>query len=110
MSQTPEHKNEGTALVLAIVLGLAGFPGIGLVYIGKLKIGLILLFADLALFIIFIGIVIASFASFNPFAGIGAGIMLYIVYVIAWFWGIFYTRSQAKYYNQYVDEHGKAPW
>ena len=88
------YKNEGTALVLSIVLGLLGLCGIGQIYAGKVGRG--------------IGIMIGSWVL------IAVGIMTMgiglIAYLAIFIWQIFDTKNLCKEYNEFVSLNGRPPW
>jgi len=94
-----EWKSEGTALILAIVLGFFGIAGIGQVYAGKLGKGLIILIVGIILYVV--GIVTLF---------IVVGFVLLIIYIPLWIWSILDSRTLVREYNDYLEEHGKRPW
>ena len=93
------YKNTGTALILAIVLGLLGLGGIGHIYIGQTNRGIKILVAGILLWII--GIVTI---------GIGVGVALLIAYVVLLIWQMFDANKLVNQYNQYLRQNGRPPW
>jgi len=88
------YKTESTTLILAIVLGIIGLPGIGHMYVGKVGKGVGILIGGMVL----LGIGIVT---------MGIGI---IVYLILFIWQIFNSRNLCRQYNQYLSQNGRPPW
>jgi TM2 domain-containing membrane protein YozV len=99
MQRPPEWKSEGTTLVLSIVLGLFGLPGIGHIYVGQVGKGIGILIGSLILFVL--GWVTIAF---------GVGAIFLIIYIIIFFWQIFNSRTVCREYNDYLERTGKKPW
>ena len=89
-----QYKNEGTGLILSIVLGLLAINGIGQIYAGKVGRG--------------IGIMIGSWVL------IAVGIMTMgiglIAYLAIFIWQIFDTKKLCKEYNEFFSLNGRPPW
>lgn len=88
------HKDEGTTLILSIILGLIGLPGIGHMYVGKVGKGVGILIGSWLLIIVGI-------------ATMGIGL---IVYFVLFIWQIFDSRNLCRQYNQYLSQYGQPPW
>ena len=88
------YKNQGTALVLAAVLGFFGICGIGHFYLGKVGRGVIILIAGIILAII-------ALASF------WWGLIIYIPFFV---WTIYDTNQLCKQYNHFLATNKRAPW
>ena len=88
------YKNEGTGLILSIVLGLLGLNGIGQIYAGKVGRG--------------IGIMIGSWVL------IVVGVLTFgiglIAYLAIFIWQIFDTKKLCREFNEYVSQNGRPPW
>jgi TM2 domain-containing membrane protein YozV/RNA polymerase subunit RPABC4/transcription elongation factor Spt4 len=88
------YKNEGTGLILSIVLGLFCLNGIGQIYAGKVGRG--------------IGIMIGSWVL------IVVGILTFgiglIAYLAIFIWQIFDTKKLCREFNEYVSQNGRPPW
>ena len=88
------YKNEGTGLILSIVLGLFCLNGIGQIYAGKVGRG--------------IGIMIGSWVL------IVVGVLTFgiglIAYLAIFIWQIFDTKKLCREYNEFVSQNGRAPW
>jgi len=95
----PEWKSEGVTVVLSLVLGLFGLPGIGHIYVGLVGKGIAILIGSLILVVI--GAATVYF---------GVGIILLIIYFFIFIWQIFDSRSKCIEFNDYLEEHGKRPW
>jgi len=88
------YKTESTALILSIVLGFLGLCGIGQVYVGQVKRGVIM---------IIVGIILVIVGLLT----MGIGLIAYLAYFI---WGIFDTQKVCKQYNAFVSQNGRPPW
>ena len=100
---TPPHqglyKNEGTAILLAAILGFFGLSGIGHLYIGKIGRGIGFL---IVLWILYgIGIATAMLLIGIPFLILGL-----VIYI----WHIFNVRNLCREYNDYLSRNGRPPW
>ena len=88
------YKNEGTGLILSIVLGLFCLNGIGQIYAGKVGRG--------------IGIMIGSWVL------IVVGVLTFgiglIAYLAIFIWQIFDTKKLCREFNEYVSQNGRPPW
>ena len=88
------YKNEGTGLVLSIVLVIFTICGIGQIYAGKVGRG--------------IGIMIGSWVL------IVVGVLTFgiglIAYLAIFIWQIFDTKKLCREYNEFVSQNGRAPW
>lgn len=116
-----ETKNTGLAAVLALVFGVFGLWGVGHIYVGKIGRGLAILVLGIILqwvlgFFIFFGIIFGGIYGGRPFGlslllGGFAGLIIWALVTIALFiWQIYDAYKLAKYYNDHVRQHGKAPW
>ena len=87
-------KNEGTGLVLSIVLGIFTICGIGQIYAGKVGRG--------------IGIMIGSWVLIVVgVLTLGIGLIAYLAIFI---WQIFDTKKLCREFNEYVSQNGRPPW
>lgn len=117
------YKSEGITLVLSIVLGLMGLMGIGHIYVGKVKRGIIILIGGLFIWVIvFIPIGFLSVLEdpqnlsdeevmaqvMGPM--IGALIIGGIAGFVLFIWQILNARSLCKDYNLYCEKKGEPPW
>ena len=88
------YKNEGTGLILSIVLGLFCLNGIGQIYAGKVGKG--------------IGIMIGSWVL------IVVGVLTFgiglIAYLAIFIWQIFDTKKLCREYNEFFSLNGRPPW
>jgi len=104
------YKSTGLAAVLALILGLFGLWGIGHVYVGKLKRGIVLLVVGIILTVFGLISVLGTMIVGGLAGLVGGGIVLLIILLVGWIWQIFDAYKLAKQYNDYVYKHGKAPW
>jgi len=88
------YKNEGTGLILSIVLGLLGLNGIGQIYAGKVGRGIGIMIGSWVL------IVVAAFTF-----GIGL-----IAYLAIFIWQIVDTKNLCREFNEFVSKNGRPPW
>ena len=89
-----EWKSEGTTLILTIILGIFGLGGIGHIYLGNITKGIVILIVGIILLVV-------SIFTF------GIGLIILIPFAI---WVVFDSRSQCRYYNDYLEKNGKSPW
>lgn len=83
-------KNEGTSVILAIILGLFGFLGIGHIYIGKTWRGIGLLI---------LGWILLVIGAATLAVMIGAVFLL--AYLIIFIYQIVNARDESKAFNDY---------
>ena len=94
-------KNPGIAALLAALIGLLGFSGIGHIYIEKVGKGIAILLVVLILEIIWYMDFIFGDGFFV--------IILAIPITILWIWQIFDAHHLAKEYNSWVIKTGLPP-
>jgi len=93
------YKNEGTAILLAAILGFIGLCGVGHMYIGKIGRGIGFLIVVLILDSI-------GWATVWMLIGIPFLIIGLVIYV----WHIFDVRNLCREYNDYLSRNGRPPW
>ena len=94
LTQGALYKNEGTALILSIVLGLFCLNGIGQIYAGKVGRGIAIMIGSWVLIVV--GVLT-----------LGIGLIAYLAIFI---WQIFDTKKLCKEYNEFVSLNGRPPW
>ena len=94
MAAGAQYKNEGTALILSIILGLLTICGIGQIYAGKVGRGIGIMVGGWVI------IVVGAFTM-----GIGL-----IAYLAIFIWQIFDTKKLCREYNEYFSQNGRPPW
>ena len=94
MAAGAQYKNEGTGLILSIILGLFTICGIGQIYAGKVGKGI---------GILILGWVLIVAAAFT----MGIGLIAYLAIFI---WQIFDTKKLCREYNEYFSQNGRPPW
>ena len=121
-SKQLELKSEGTALVLAILLGLIGLWGIGQIYCSKIGKGIGLLILGLVFSgIIWVIVISYSFTlsnfldETNNVSESPSTILFLLAFVIFYlgffFYQIFDAKGLARDWNEYVESHnGTRPW
>jgi len=122
-SKQLELKSEGTALVLAILLGLIGLWGIGQIYCSRIGRGIVMLILGLVLVGFIWGFTIASYdMSFSNIledaenVGETGGLFLIflafgVVYLGFFFYQIYDAKDLAREWNEYVQSNnGERPW
>lgn len=106
-----QTKSPGTTLAIALIAGAFGFNGIGHLYIGKIKKGLGLMVAGWILIalpaLILPLVMISSEQPFLLFLFLPISI---VIFVALWTWQAYDAYKQTKYYNEYLDNNGRAPW
>jgi len=101
-------KNPGTAAVIALVVGVVLFWGVGHIYVGKVLKGIGIMVAGWVIE----GLLILSFFSIIA-VGIGGLALILLFAALAlggWIWQTFDAYSLAKQFNDYVRTHGVEPW
>ena len=88
------YKNEGTGLILSIVLGLFCLNGIGQIYAGKVGRGIAIMVGSWVLIVV--GVLT-----------MGIGLIAYLAIFI---WQIFDTKKLCREFNEYVSQNGRPPW
>ena len=114
------YKSEGITLVLSIVVGLMGIMGVGHIYLGRVRRGVIILIVGIIIWSgLFVPVLILGMLgeleedSADPTAMIGifGGFAVFIIgAIILFIWQILNSRKLCKEYNEYIDKHGKSPW
>ena len=94
MAAGAQYKNEGTGLILSILLGLLTICGIGQIYAGKVGKGIGILILGWVLIVV----------------GFATGGILLIAYLGIFIWQIFDTKKLCKEYNEFVSLNGRPPW
>ena len=94
MAAGAQYKNEGTGLILSILLGLLTICGIGQIYAGKVGKGIGILILGWVL-------IVVGILTF----GIGL-----IAYLAIFIWQIFDTKKLCREYNEYFSQNGRPPW
>jgi len=94
-----ERKNPGTTALIATIGGLFGFLGLGHIYLGEVRRGLLLMIIGWILEIG--GIALTKIFLFSTLIGvtiIGAviGIPMLLIYFVLWIWQIFDAYNKAK--------------
>ena len=119
--QTP-YKSPGTAMLISLIAGMFGLLGIGHIYVGKLRNGILLLIGGLVLMGLIFSCMLAyntaqiysqyGYSDNNNTAGalLFLGIMFSLTYFALFVWQIFDIRTQAKRFNEAVKTEGKEPW
>ncbi|HUV25008.1 MAG TPA: hypothetical protein VMW26_06240 [Methanomassiliicoccales archaeon] len=108
-----KEKDPGTVLLLALILGLIGFMGIGHLYIGKIARGVVLLifgliiapmFAAAMMYLMVSGMGYIDETVIIPF------IVLTIIWLIVLIWQTYDAHELAKRYNYVLRTTGLPPW
>ncbi len=117
-SVSVNYKSQRKTLVLSLVVGLLGLMGVGHIYLGRLRRGvIILIIAPLSWTMILISFTILGLAEPEEdimIATIGVlggieivlGIGLFVLFI----WQILNSRKLCKEYNEYLEQNGRAPW
>jgi len=114
------YKSEGITLVLSIVVGILGIMGVGHIYLGRVRRGIIIIIVGVIIWSgLFVPVIILGMAGeleensddptaligiFGGFAVVGIGALVLFI------WQILNARKLCKQYNEYFEEHGKPPW
>jgi TM2 domain-containing membrane protein YozV len=109
-----ESKSPGIAALLALLIGIGVF-GIGHIYVGRIRRGIVLLVVSLA---IHVPLVMAAvllipslFLSREAFGALFIGVVvLGLVNLGLWIWQGYDAYKLAKQFNEHVRQYGKVPW
>ncbi len=106
------YKDEWITYVLSIGVGFAtllGIMGVGHIYLGRVRRGVIILIIGI---ILWIGLIVpVLFFGMFPFYYFGGGFAVFIMGIIVLFiLQILDSRKLCKEYNEYLEQHGKPPW
>jgi len=118
------YKSEGTTLVLSIVVGLMGIMGVGHIYLGRVRRGIIILIIGMmGMALVFVPLLMLGMlegleegsvdetAMIGIMAGFGIGMVIFFVGMsVLFIWQILNARKLCKEYNEHFEEHGKPPW
>ena len=96
------HKSEGLAIILAIIL-----TGAGHMYAGKVKEGILLLLTQIVL--VAMSFVLFSFTYNTLLPLIGVGVISILSFAI-WIYSIIDSNKAVKEYNAALMETGNPPW
>ena len=115
-----KSKSERITLVLSIVVGLMGIMGVGHIYLGRVRRGVIILIIGiLSWTAFFIPIAILGalgeleeepsypaviIGMFGVFAVAGIGVLILFI------WQVLNSRKLCRVYNEYLEQNGKYPW
>lgn len=109
------YKNRKLAPLLAGA-GYFGLPGIGHIYIGRSKRGIIIMITGLSLYFTssFLSLELTNYKNYITESYIQSYIYMIlissVIFFILYIWQIFNANKLAKYYNKYVRENNKKPW
>ncbi len=123
------YKSPGTTALIAFLGGLFALPGIGHMYVGKVRRGIMILIGGLILYVLaivpvmmavsFQGILSSQDMSSSDITTDFSSVWLLIVtfmlifgigYIVLFVWQIFDARKFAKKFNESVKATGKEPW
>jgi len=97
------YKSPGTTALIAFLGGLFALPGIGHMYVGKVRRGIVILIGGFLLFFTLLFVIYFLFSVNSLFPAS-------LVYLIYFIWQIFDARKLAKKFNEIVRSTGKEPW
>jgi TM2 domain-containing membrane protein YozV len=100
--ESRQLKNNGVALVFAIILGFFGLLGIGHIYIGRVGKGIAYLISGFI--VLGFGVMLASVLSYM---GLIFGVALFIILLIN---SIFGVRKSCDEFNEYFIRTKKRLW
>jgi len=113
------YKSKRKTLVLSVVVGLLGLMGVGHIYLGRVRRGIIILIiAPLSWTMILISFTMLGLLdeleedvmvdTIGVLGGIELvlGIGLFALFI----WQILNSRKLCKEYNEYLEQNGRPPW
>jgi TM2 domain-containing membrane protein YozV len=120
------YKSPGTTALIAFLGGIAALPGIGHMYVGKVRRGIIILIGGFLLFFIPLFLLASLYAPLQHDRGfegpdypsvysvgflIGYGLIpASLIYLAYFIWQIFDARKLAKKFNEAIITTQKEPW
>ena len=113
-------KSEGITLVLSIVVGLMGIMGVGHIYLGRVRRGVLILIIGIAswsaFFIPFVILGVLGELGEEPsdtniliamivgLIGVGIGVLVLFI------WQVINSRKLCREYNAHLEKTGNPPW
>jgi len=122
------YKSPGTTALIAFLGGIFGLPGIGHMYVGKVKNGIFILIAGILISIVIVFSSISIYTAeqlssvqsyyYRPSTDLSGLILQWVItiiifavgYLALFIWQIFNARKLAKKFNEVVRTTGKEPW
>ena len=121
-----KEKDEGITALLALVGGLFGLWGIGHLYVGEVKKGIMLLILGFLVQLLPMGAIMVLFMGFapmymNPYPPQPGPQLMFslsffalaiwgIIVLVLFIWQVFDAYNTAKRYNEYLRTYGRPPW
>ena len=112
-----DYKSQGTTLLLSILLGFLGILGIGHIYLGRKKRGILLFVGGLFLIwsILMLTVGATMLYGSTPLAGYVTTannfVPVYLIpYLGLYIWQIIDAKRKCQYYNEYLERNSKKPW
>ena len=117
-SVSVNYKSKRKTLVLSVVVGLLGLMGVGHIYLGRVRRGIIILIiAPLSWTMIFTSSAMVGLNELEEdvmvatIREIGVIVLVLEIGLFALFiWQILNSRKLCKEYNEYLEQNGRAPW
>jgi len=117
-SVSVNYKSKRKTLVLSVVVGLLGLMGVGHIYLGRVRRGIIILIiAPLSWTMIFISFGMLRFDELEEDVMVATireigviALVLEIGLFALFIWQILNSRKLCKEYNEYLEQNGRAPW
>ena len=94
-------KKTSVSLLLAGLVGIL-FMGIGHVYLGRMRRGVVILFSGVVTGVLFLAAMVTAFFSI--------GIVFGVIRFFIWIWQIYDADRLTKRYNSILESTGHAPW
>jgi len=122
------YKSPGTTALIAFLGGIFGLPGIGHMYVGKVKNGIFILITGILISIAIVFTSISLFTTeqlssiqspyYNAASDVSGLVLQWVItivvfalaYLALFIWQIFDARKLAKRFNEAVRTTGKEPW
>ncbi len=100
--ENKQLKNNGVAIVFAIILGLFGLMGIGHIYIGKIRKGIAYLISGFILLFMSVGLI--------PFMSSMIVVVVIFIYIIVFIHQILSVRNYCNKFNEYFIRTKRKLW
>jgi len=115
-----KSKSEGITMVLSIIVGLMGIMGVGHIYLGKVRRGIIILIIGIvswsAFFVPFVILGVIGELEEEPsdpaiiFGMIGGFVVVGIGVFVLFIWQVLDSRKLCREYNESLVKNESPPW
>ena len=117
-SVSVNYKSQRKTLFLSVMVGLLGVMGVGHIYLGRLRRGIIILIiVPLSLTVIFISYTMLGLVKPQEDVMVavirvlgGITLVVVIVFLVLFIWQTLNSSKLCKEYNKHLKQTGRPPW